>query len=228
MNKKLENAVDMVKVTISICEKHSDLIASVPALNDVFLSLKEKMAEVDSTIKEQISVITGITATKNQSRDKLVQIAFTVAQGLRAFAHHTANVDLENAMHFSFSALAKMTNEILVKTGYNIHAKASEHASEISGFGVNAASLENLLAETHEFEMICHVPREALEIRKTCTHKLETTITEICDLMKNELDCLIRILPDEYAGFKETYKNARAIVNHRGKAKKTEPVPDAV
>ncbi len=225
MKNLLESSIDMVRVAISVCEKNSEAIASVPALNDAFTRLKAKMAELDTTIKDQIAVISGNTKAKKESKAGLVNIAGTVVQAILAYGHSTNNLALEKEVHFSNSTLLRMGDEELVHTGYNIHTKAIEYQASIAGFGVDTATIDKLLAAIHDYELKCHVPHEAIETRKTSTHKLEVLVHEVKDLLNNELDRLIRILPGQYADFKETYHNVRFMVNHHGKSKTVEPPP---
>ncbi len=228
MKANIKNSVDMAKVTMSVCEKKAEVISMFPALNSAYTRFKSKMEEVDKTIKEQIAVITGITEEKKLSRARLIKSTDAVTQVIMAFAHLAQDVNLEKEVHFSASQLKKMNDEVLAQTAHIIYDKGINHTAEIAAFGADTSSLATLLADLNEFEQVSHTPREALETRKTSTHKLESLIHDVSDLMKNELDRLIHVLPDEYADFKETYKGSRKIISRHGKVKKPGPTPNAV
>ena len=71
--------------------------------------------------------------------------------------------------------------------------------------------------------MKCNTPREAIAIRKTNTRKLNLLKKQMMDLLKDEVDLLVDVLPDLYDDFKETFSNTRIIIDRKGKRLKRKP-----
>ena len=221
-----QNRLDMLKVVGSVCDKQTALFSTVPALHDAYARYKAILSEIDAVGVQAATVVKGVTAGKNQVREQLVKSALVVSRALMAYAHLAGNVTLQQEVHYSQSAFRSMSNKNLLFISKKIYDKGVEFASDIANYGVDNTMLAQFLAAYNDFSVKAPAPREAIDVRKANNEKIGALVSQAADLLSNEIDNLVFILPDENADFKNVYKNSRNIVSRHGKTKNAGPPPN--
>ena len=146
-----------------------------------------------------------------------------MAKALRAYANHINDLELKKDVHFSKSKLKAVSATMLKGIAANVLAKASAPGIDLTDYGVDATVLADFAAAKADFILKCNTPREAIAIRKTNTRKLNLLKKQMMDLLKDEVDLLVDVLPDLYDDFKETFSNTRIIIDRKGKRLKRKP-----
>ena len=214
----------MLKVVGSICDKQTALFATVPALNDAYTRYKAILTEIDTVGVQTAVVIKGITAEKNNAREHLVKLSLIVSKALMAYAHLANDVSLQQEVHYSPTMLMKMRDKSLIFVAKKIYDKGLAYETNLANYGVTNDILVQLLAALDDFALKAPEPREAIDIRKTNNLKITKLIAKATDILNNEIDHMIYILPDAHADVKSTFKSGRIVIDYHGPIQQ-EPLP---
>jgi hypothetical protein len=224
METRIENRLDMMHTIMSVCADNSTIIGSVPALNSAYAGFTAKMSDIDKIIVALLTEAKSITAAKRIAKKELVDNTDRVASGLRSLAHTLGDEPLMIEVRFSPAQMIHRRFDVLIGNCKNILAIAGEHQAELVDYGVSAADIVALSAAITAYEIKSQEPRKASDLKKQYNAALKASVMDVADLLKNELDPLIHILPDANATFRGTYRNARVIYDYKGKRR--EPAPE--
>ncbi len=207
----------MSKETVSVCKQNSAIIATIPALQSAIDRLEIKNNEIDIALQAQIISIKGITRDKLRLKALCVANIVKVSSAVSSYAHSINDAALEDKMRYTASSLMRMREEFLIAVGYNVFTISTTYAAGIVTFGINAAMLAALESAVKDFEAIMLGPKEARDNRKMLTAKLDKLFAEADEIIHKEIDPLIQVLPDIHNDFIQVYRNARTIINYRGR-----------
>jgi hypothetical protein len=224
MNARLANKFDMMKVVVSVCEKESTAMGSIPKLAAAFTDFKSTVTEIDDVINEQIAVLTGFTKSKNLAKVNMAQLACKVSMGVMSYAYDTLDAVLEDAVDFKLFELMRMRRQTMINECENILKSGTDNEAALGDYGVDSAILAALADAVTDFKKKCNDPVEFREKRKTSTARLSGLMDKATQVLCRKVDRLIYLLPDIYADFRKLYANARIIINLPGKLRGSTPL----
>jgi hypothetical protein len=217
MDTRTANRLDMMRSVRLAAVSNSTIIESIPALNSAGNRFGSALSAADDTIVALLTEAKSITIARRCSKEDLVSKADTVASGLKALAHSMGNEPLMIAVRFWPTAMIRRRYDILNGKCKNILAVAGEYSAQLAGFGVDATAISALENAIKTYEEKNFEPRKAGDLRKANNLKLKTTVRDAINILKNEMDPLVHILPSQYADFRELFRNARRIYDRHGK-----------
>jgi chromosome segregation ATPase len=227
MKKSINHKLQMLKVVQTVCSENSAAVTSITALNNAFIRLNGKIAEIDLAAQGHLTDNVGCTREKNQVKRNLTELAGKTAKAIMAYAHDHANENLEVEIHSLTRKLYRAGDNLLIEVSANVLSSANSLVAEIAEYGVDAAMLTTFESVKADFERLSPKVNDMRNRKKALTAKLETLTKECIDILKSDMDRLVEILGDAYAEFKILYKHARVIEGSRVRKPKPEPTPGA-
>ena len=215
MNTIQKNKLLMYDELVVINGDHITEVESVEGLKNSNILLKSTTLKIHTTLQDQELVITGLAKEKALARDASVVIFLTVINGVAAWAHSAGQSTVEDEMKISRSRLQKMRQNDFVTKGFNVHTVASAHVADIADFGVSAATLASFKDSLTLFQNKIPTVKLARDLRMTYTAKLKVLFKTNDDNIRNEMDRLVKVLPDDTcAEYKKLYFNGRSIYDY--------------
>jgi hypothetical protein len=224
MEAKIENRLDMMRNVMSDCKDNSTIIGSIPALHDAFAKFVGKMSFIETIVIALQTEAKSFTAAKNNAKEDLVNKTDIVASGLRSLAHALGDEPLMIEVRFSPKRMLKQRYDVLIGKCNSILAIANAHNTELVNHGVDSNVITALSGAISAYVLKSQEPRKASDMRKEYNAELAAALKELTDLLKNEMDPMVHILPDLNTAFKGVYINARAIYDRHGKRRRPAPV----
>lgn len=212
MNNRQESKINMSRTVEGICLQYSSVYAGNLAFNAAFEALQAKISAILSTAQQDASIITGITADKNVSKDKLCAKASELANVTFAYASTTGNNTLKEEVNFSYSKLARLREELLAPNCQNIHDRIVENIAALADYGITGAMATELQQLIDKYSADTPKVRTAISNRKATTASLVTLFEELDDILKNRMDKIVVIFEAANPEFVAAYNAARRII----------------
>jgi cob(I)alamin adenosyltransferase len=205
-----KNAADN---TLVVLDDHTAITGTVPAMGDVIADIRERMTRIGTYVEIQERDRRGLTEEKNEARAKLVDVTMTVCGQLKSFGRRSGDADVRQRAAEPRSAWMKIPQSKLGERAKAILGLAREHRAALTPFGTTDALLETMEAEIATFEAALLVPRDLINRRKTITSLIAAEMKEVCTVLREELDPLMRQFEATHPRFYADYHNARALVD---------------
>jgi len=225
MNSKIKKRLHMLKVVQSVCNDANAAITSINALNNAYTRLKSKIGEIDIAAQEQVLDIRGRKNEKDNIKKKLALVAGKIAVAVMTYAHDSEDIVLKKEVGYTDKKLNSLSDDLIIKFSKNIFDKATPVIAGLADYGIDPAMLTTLESLLTDFEKASPKVKEARSRKKMYTANLEKLIKEAIEILKNDIDHLVKILDGNYANFVTLYKNARSIDDYHGRKQKEEPLP---
>lgn len=213
MTNRQEAKLNMYNAVVSHGDDNTAIIATVPAYQTAFNSLKTKVSALLSTSQLEAQVITGITMDKAQAKKTLAQQAADIASVVYAFASNANDNTLKEAVHFSVSDLLRMKDELVGPTCQNIRNAANTNLASLANYGITAATITLFDATIANYTTAVPTPRNAVSQRQAYKTSIESQIKEIDSMLKSQLDKVAVQFKSSNINFYNTYKNNRVILD---------------
>jgi len=220
MNSKIENRLSMYRTVESVCDKVGTQIQTVPALWTNYQLFKTTIVELDDMVQLQIKKIKGITADKNTSREKLIELMQNISVVVKAYAAEIGNSELYNAVHYSPSSLRRMRDETLYEAANIVRTLADANVAELPPYGFIPSVLVDLGAAIDDYKDKIEDPDEARKMRKVYTRAINDIDKRLRKLLYERIDNGISALGVTNPLIAKRYKSARVIYDYSSGKKK--------
>ena len=205
-----KNAADN---TLVVLDDNTAITETVSAIGEVVGEIRGRMTLIGTYVEEQERDQKGVTEGKNLSRTNLVDVTLTVCGQLKAFGRRTGDADVRQRASESRSAWMKVPQSKLGERSKAILGLAREHREALTPFGMTDGLLTKLESEIAAFGAALLLPRDVINRRKTITGLIATEMKEVCTVLRDELDPLMRQFEASHPQFYADYHNARALVD---------------
>lgn len=212
MNNRQESKLSMSRAVEGVGLQYASVYAGNVAFKAAFELFRTKIAAILSAAQQDASVITGITADKNVSKEELCSKAAELASVAFAYASTVGSNALKNEVDFSYSKLFKLRDDLLAPNCQNIHDRVAGNAAALADYGVTAAMTTELQQLIDRYSADAPKPRTAMSSRKATTAALVTLFEELDDVLKNRLDKIIVLFEKTHPDFAAAYGTARRII----------------
>jgi chorismate mutase len=193
MTKSQSKKLAMYLAVLRILRNHPALLESAPALEPLIAELDRLAGEIQHTVSRRNNYRRGIALAKAYSRDELVQLAYPVAQAIRAWAGQSGEASLARRFNLTLSDLNQMRQVNLATGAETILAQARAMGSSLEPYGIKAAHLDALaLARSRFLELIAE-PRAAVVTQRTATATIASLFQEADVLLRERMDPLLNI-----------------------------------
>lgn len=227
MNAKIENRLSMYRTVISVCDKVTAEIQTVPALWTNYQEFRDLVSELDDIVQLQMKQIGGITVDKQESRDALVNLMQNVSVIIKAYAANTGNAELYTAAHYTPSSLLRIRDEALYEAAEILHDLADANAAELPPYGYVPAMLTDLADAITDYKDRVEDPDEARKMRKVYTKNINDLDKRIRKMLNRRIDNGMKALGITEPLIAQKYQSARVIYDYSSGRKK-EQIEDTV
>jgi protein-tyrosine-phosphatase len=214
MNAKIENRLSMYRTVVSVCDKASAEIQTVPALWTNYQEFSNLVTELDDLIQLQMKQIGGITVDKQESRDALVTLMLNVSVIIKAYAADTGNAELYAAAHYTPSKLRRMRDEAMYQAAEIIYDLTDENAAELPPYGYTPVMLTDLADAIADYKDRVEDPDEARKMRKVYTKAIKNLDKRIRKMLSRRIDNGMKALGITEPMISEKYQSARVIYDY--------------
>lgn len=212
MNTIQEAKLKMYRATENYCNENTAIISKIAAFQTAFNDFKAKVAAITELARQDDVPLTGITIDKNVIRQKLCELAASLASVIYAYASTVGNNQLKLEMDFAYSDLMKMRDDALPARCQNLLETGAANLAALADYGVTGEMLADLQSAIDEYAAANPKPRTAISERKTVTANLVLLFDEADAILKDRMDKLVRLFKQGNPGFVKTYESIRRIV----------------
>ncbi|MEI6122889.1 MAG: carboxypeptidase-like regulatory domain-containing protein [Bacteroidota bacterium] len=224
MRNSFYNKLNMVDETLALVAEQTAIVSQISALETAVDKLKDCRLLIADNLTIQNTNIEGIAIDKMLIKGSCAKWLSKLSLAISSYAHTHSNFELKMEIKRTLSEVVKLRDENLISYADIVLPKALLLATELEDFGVVAADITATTNAVKDFKLKMVEPKIARDARKTCTANLPVLFKQASSILKNEMDTLVNVLGDEYADFKSNYKNARNIIDYRGKRRKPAPL----
>ena len=211
-NNKLRAAQATMETMTTHKSKWEDVTGIVDAMTSVE-SIIDRI--VEQSRAQSASARSGHGAAKAELFQVMVNAAFTVCSGLKAFAAATDNTQLFAQVDFSRTEVARGREADVVNRCQTLWDLGTAHAEALDEkYHVNAADLTALKRAITDFSDVQPKPRQSKAAVSAATSELVKLFDELDEVLHKQLDPLIEKFKKSEPTFYNEYKTARAIVDN--------------
>lgn len=182
-------------------------------------------AQTDENFKKQQANKTGASLQKAVCLTEAADLAFEVAESVRAAANEAGDVETADKVSFSRADLERGSDKAIINRLESIHETASEVADDLDleeEYGVDAAKLTALAKKIEAFAKATPKPRARINAGSAATKALKKNLKQISALLRERVDRLMTRFKTSHPDFYAEYKAARRIVNPATKPEEKE------
>ena len=223
MKKVVKNKLAMYGIVRQVITDFGTSWNTIPAFVSAVEKLQSKYSVLVEIGEKQTKILKGVWSAKEKKKMVLIDEATKLSNALFAYAGVVDNTILKEQMRLSKSEL-KYSNRVSLLTNLSLIAtRSAEFASELEDYGVQAETIEAYSEMVEEYNEIVHSTRKAVISRKQLTHQIDVLVSEIDDVLSNQIDKLVEVIRTDDSLFFEKYQHARSIVDYPSghKSKKT-------
>ncbi|HQU86846.1 MAG TPA: carboxypeptidase-like regulatory domain-containing protein [Pyrinomonadaceae bacterium] len=213
MNAKQEAKFTMYRTSEQILDANSALTATITALATAIAAFKAIIAQIGETDELVGANLTGIAADKENSKQFLAQFASDIAAIIKAYASATKNQILKAEINFPVTKLTRLRDESLTTACRLIHTRTVENAAELKDFGITNSKITELDTAINEYTAKTQNPRTAVVKRSTQTANLVQLFKQADEILKDQIDGLMKNFRTSNPDIYNDYTNAREIVD---------------
>lgn len=177
----------------------------------------QKLDALEQNAYEQSLALIGISAAKDELRQKVVEMTYAISSGIVAYAVMNNDTALLKQINFGRKEIVNASKTNLILLVDRVIAKGSEFENQLSDFGVDQQRIAELQTARDELQEVLNAPRNAIVERKGYTLQIRQLVKQLDLILKMQLDKLMFVLREEHPDFFRAYKDARIIVDHRNR-----------
>lgn len=202
---------------------HQEQLAQLPILGTIIEEFNSITAQITQKITSQESSL-GTTQDKLLLQEELKNKAFQYSVFVSVYAKRNRLEGVFTDYKYQESDLTYASYDEFVVMVHKILTKTEELQAELVPYGFVAQEFEAFKSQFESFKTNATQTREIINSNKTLNFELKTLFAQNRDLIRNELDPLLKLFKVKDPIFYEGYENARK-VHGLYRKKKEEPTP---
>jgi Carboxypeptidase regulatory-like domain len=216
MKKRQTARLDMFKAVLAYCTKSESVIKANPVLTELYHTLRQQIAKIDEVKQSAQRVITGIQLDKQYSRKLLTEDILLLTNILFAHAMRTEDHILLKEVQTSVTKINRMGHDAFHDFCVIMLDTARKNMDALKAYEFSEERLKEIAEKISQFALVSSDPRNAISTRSAQKIKLEELMRETGDLLKNQLDKLVRSHKLKNPEFYHTYKSNRKVLTSAG------------
>jgi len=223
MNQHEINKLKMFKQVLDVASANQAAYAGIQAFADGMAAFRLRYDQLNALATQHAVLLKGITKQKKEQKELTAQKATIIAGSLRAFATATHNTLLAGKLKFGnhlFSYGSSLANGQKIELVLQL---AAENLAELGPFGTTQQKIDELDGLYTALKMMHGSPRKAVIERRDLGSSIDDLFDEMDELLGNQLDELALRFKEEHPSFFHQYKDARKIIDSKGKTSKHNP-----
>jgi len=217
MEKRQINQLNMGETVVQFFFDASNIALwnTNPAITAAVNAHKGFVDAINQLSPVQQTSTAGATATKNEAKDNMAELAFAAASAGKSYAHATNNTVLFNAMSVSVTDITSASDNTADDIAQNIHDALVVPAilPNLANYGADTTSLAALQTAITTFSGFLGIPQLQASVSTTATGTLAEHFTDMLDNLKNQLDSIMVQFKASNPRFYNNFISARVIHN---------------
>lgn len=204
----------MYKTVRNTVDANGTIWDGIPAIVSTVDHLRQMIQELESLDQEQRLAMLGVRKAKDELRAARIDVLVRLSGALYVLGKNSGNAILREQMKISTSYLMICPRQEFLSLVDRIVTAAIDHSSELQVYGIQTAEIDQLPAIREELEIGILSTRAATVKRKIFTQQVDNLSRTIDDVLKNELDPLVKMLKGAHPVFVSSYFSSRLIINY--------------
>jgi dihydroxyacetone kinase DhaKLM complex PTS-EIIA-like component DhaM len=209
MDKRQISKLFMARTVKAVCNIYPALIESNRALKIATEELSNQINLITELESAQLTIITGVSQSKANLRDRLTLQAIMVSGPMAAYAHKQHNSELEQRIGFTKSDLSLSTDTLFMERCQQLYEAASAMPA-LADYGISTGQLSQFNQDIISFEAKIGTTRVAVSIRKSTTIHIENALKDLEDIF-TQMDGLVQLFSISNPDFFQAYLAARKL-----------------
>jgi len=217
MNKNQSNAFNMFKAVLVVLNSFPTVWNSNATINAVVSAFQSVIGNLIGSEQNQRTGTIGVTQTKAQVLNALINVAIAVADAGYAYAVSVDDLQLKKTCNLNITALGRAKDVDIIALCQNLHDAVNPIVGNLAAYGANAAGISALQTAITAFSNITGAPADARAAVKVATKNIAQEVADGKKTLKDELDPLMTQFKSSNALFYNRYFAARMIddIGHR-------------
>lgn len=213
MNAQQEAKLTMSRTTEQILDDNANIVAAVPALVSLIILFKGVIVSILNTAQLADVNLTGIAQDKGSAKSHLAFTASDFADIIGSFASATKNATLKQEINYSHSKLLRMRDEALAPVCRIIHDRAEENLDALRDYGITPQKLTAFDTAINDYAAKTPKTRTAIVNRQAQNANLRELFKQLDDILKNQMDGLMKNFRSTHPDLYNAYLAAREIID---------------
>ncbi len=207
----------MIRDVVKLYHDNEARFNVIPRIQTLFALIKILLNNIDDKLDDSLQSTKTTTETRKNVQEELAIITSKLGKVLRSYASSTGDIILSDLSRKSVYKLSRLNLNDVKPVCSAIISKANELQTPLAPFGLTA----DMIASANQQLALWEVWRSATKLKQgvISTSKLDvnTTIGEIVEIMKEQLDPVVELIPNDDSLI-SSYKLARQII-HPGRTR---------
>lgn len=204
----------MYKTVRNTVEANGTIWEGIPAVVSTVDHFRQMIQELENLDQDQRLATIGVRAAKDELRAVRIDLLIRLSGALFVLGKHTGNIMLCGQMKINPSHLENCSRQEFLSLVDRIISAAMNHSAELLMFGIQTEEVEQLPVIRQELETSILSTRTATVKKKVLTEQMNNLSRAIDDLLKNELDPLVKMFKGSHPVFINAYLSSRMIINY--------------
>jgi carboxypeptidase family protein len=209
MKKTQITSQKMYQAIITLFATFNSAWSSNPAISAAVSTLTSLFGLLNLAGTTQKNATSGITLTKTQARNALIQMALAHSAAGVSYAASIGNTTLKGNSKLTESNLNRANDVDLIEICQGLYTLVNPFASSLNSFGANAATLLAFKNATDNYQPTSQLPVNARAAKKAATINVKAQISSIDTLLKEQIDTLMVQFKSTNTNFYNQYMGLR-------------------
>ena len=209
MKKEQVNSQKMYQQIITLFGTFNSAWSSNPAISAVISTLTSLFGLLNLAGTTQKNVTKGITQTRQQARNALIQMALAHSAAGISYAASINDTTLKGNSKLTESKLNRANDVDLVDICHSLYNLLNPLVANLTNFGANSATLLAFKNAADNYQPTSQLPINARSAKKSATLNVKSQITAIDTLLKDRLDTVMVQFKTTNVDFYDQYMGLR-------------------
>ena len=211
MNKTQSNRLSMFKAVLAVMDSSSEIISSVPIINQFKTELAGYIKQIESKGLTVTTSTSGKTLAKVDAREVLSDLLLKMGSSIYSYAKRKNIQDAMSICEVSRTRLARMKeNDYVIKTDAIIE-KLKQYKDSLSDYGVTDEKIRLLESLLEDFKTAADLKDTGSANKTAAYDSLEQLFINVNELFLHELDGMVEHFSKTYPEFYSAYFSARTV-----------------
>lgn len=206
------DTLNMYYAVQDLCNQYSAIWQANKPFKTVYEQFTAKLPLIAQYRDTQSLNTKGITETKVQKREDLIEKAYFVANRLQSYALQSQNAELLSAINYNQTEFIRYRDSNLTSVCNTVLEKAQANLANLTDYSVNADTLLELQNAIQSYIEQLPKPRTSQASSKTATDNLTQLFLDTSALLRERLDRDIIVFQKSHPDFYTQYKSARRVI----------------
>jgi hypothetical protein len=213
MNKRQSNKFNSFQSVKGVLEDNRPIYEPVSIINQSVQNFFQVVDEINTISTRTEMDTTGETSAKIVAKEKLANMASSLAASGSVYAFENSDIELEASLEYTYSDLRYARDSEALQISMAIEVELLDHQAELTDYMVSEQDLTNLHQLIDDFENSLETRGGAKSGSVAETRRLSILYRVADDLLAKKLDRFVVRLKPDYPTFFDAYRNARMIVD---------------